>query len=45
MGASDLVLMVIVEQALWMSILGYLPGNGSMLWRGSWTFATQGIMI
>lgn len=46
MGASDWVIYgVIVEQALWMAILGYLPGMLLCFGVGAWTFATQGIMI
>ncbi len=46
MGASDWVLYgVIVEQALWMSIIGYIPGMALCFGVGAWTFATQGIMI
>jgi putative ABC transport system permease protein len=46
MGASDWVIYgVIVEQALWMAILGYIPGMIICLGVGAWTLATQGIMI
>ncbi len=46
MGASDLVIYgVIVEQALWMAILGYVPGIILCLGVGAWTSATQGIVI
>lgn len=46
MGASNLFIYgVIVEQALWMAILGYLPGMLLCAGVGAWTFATQGIMI
>lgn len=46
MGASDLVMYgVIVEQALWMAVLGYVPGMILCLGVGYWTFATQGILI
>ncbi|HEY9616031.1 MAG TPA: FtsX-like permease family protein [Crinalium sp.] len=46
MGASDwLIYRVIVEQALWMAVLGYLPSMGLCLGLGVWTLATQGIMI
>jgi putative ABC transport system permease protein len=46
MGASDWVIYsVIVEQALWMAVLGYLPSMGICLGLGAWTFATQGITI
>lgn len=36
---------VIVEQALWMAVLGYLPGMLLCYGVAHWTFATQGIMI
>lgn len=46
MGASDLTIYgVIVEQALWMAVLGYLPGIVLCFGVGAWTFATQGIVI
>jgi putative ABC transport system permease protein len=46
MGASDWVLYrVIVEQALWMAVLGYVPSMALCLGLGAWTLATQGIMI
>jgi putative ABC transport system permease protein len=46
MGASDRVIYgVIIEQALWMSILGYVPSIALCLALGVWTFETQGIMI
>lgn len=46
MGASDLVIYrVIVEQALWMSLLGYIPSMALCMGLGAWTFATQGITI
>ena len=46
MGASDWVIYgVIVEQALWMAVLGYIPGMVLCLGVGAWTFATQGIAI
>ena len=46
MGASDWVIYgVIIEQALWMAILGYLPGMVLCFGVGAWTYATQGIMI
>ena len=46
MGASDRVIYgVIIEQALWMSILGYIPGMLLCLGLGAWTSATQGIVI
>lgn len=46
MGASDWVIYgVIVEQALWMAVLGYLPGMALSLGLASWTVASQGIVI
>ena len=46
MGASDRVIYgVIIEQALWMAILGYLPGMVLCSGVAAWTYATQGIMI
>ncbi len=46
MGASDrMIYSIIVEQALWMAVLGYVPSVGLCLGLGAWTFATQGIMI
>jgi putative ABC transport system permease protein len=46
MGASDWKIYgVIVEQALWMAVLGYIPSMVLCLGLGAWTFATQGIII
>lgn len=46
MGASDWVLYrVILEQALWMGGLGYIPGMVLCAITASWTTATQGILI
>lgn len=46
MGASDWVIYgVIVEQAVWMAIIGYFPGMVLCFGVGAWTFATQGIII
>lgn len=46
MGASDIsVYGVIVEQALWMAVLGYFPGMALCWAVGIWTFTTQGIVI
>ncbi|MBW4573729.1 MAG: ABC transporter permease [Aphanothece sp. CMT-3BRIN-NPC111] len=46
MGASDWVIYgVIIEQALWMAILGYLPGMVLCSGVAAWTFTTQGIII
>jgi len=45
-GASDWdIYGVIVEQALWMAILGYLPGLSLCWGLGLWTQASQGILI
>ncbi|MGA7934302.1 MAG: ABC transporter permease, partial [Kovacikia sp.] len=46
MGASDWVIYrVITEQALWMSVLGYLPSMLLCMGLGTWTVAIKGIMI
>jgi len=46
MGASDwLIYRIILEQALWMAVLGYVPGMALCWGVSSWTFASQGIMI
>jgi putative ABC transport system permease protein len=46
MGASDWVMYgTIVEQALWMAILGYIPGLALGLGVSAWTYASQGISI
>lgn len=46
MGASDRVIYsIIIEQALWMAVLGYVPSMAFCLGLGAWTFATQGITI
>lgn len=46
MGASDWVVYgVIIEQALWMAVLGYIPSMGLCYGVATWTFATQGILI
>jgi putative ABC transport system permease protein len=46
MGVSDKVVYgIIIRQALWMGILGYLPSLALCLGLGAWTFQTQGIMI
>ncbi|MEB3211155.1 MAG: ABC transporter permease, partial [Leptolyngbyaceae bacterium] len=36
---------VIIEQALWMAVLGYIPSLLLCMSLGAWTSATQGIMI
>ena len=46
MGASDWVIYgVIVEQSLWMAVLGYVPGMILCIGVAAWTFASQGFMI
>ncbi|MGK7889767.1 MAG: FtsX-like permease family protein [Leptolyngbyaceae cyanobacterium] len=46
MGASDrMIYSIIVEQALWMAVLGYIPSMGLCLGLGAWTVSTQGILI
>lgn len=46
MGAPDrLIYRIIMEQALWMAVLGYIPSMALCLALGAWTFTTQGIMI
>jgi putative ABC transport system permease protein len=45
-GASDWVIYgVIIEQALWMSVLGYIPSMALCYGVAAWTLATQGILI
>ncbi|NET60986.1 MAG: ABC transporter permease [Symploca sp. SIO2E6] len=45
-GASNgVIYSVIIEQALWMSILGYIPSMAICYGVASWAFATQGILI
>uniref|UniRef100_B8HQ51 ABC3 transporter permease protein domain-containing protein n=1 Tax=Cyanothece sp. (strain PCC 7425 / ATCC 29141) TaxID=395961 RepID=B8HQ51_CYAP4 len=46
MGASDWsIYRIIIEQALWMAILGYLPGMGICIVLGSWTLQARAIQI
>lgn len=46
MGVSDRVVYgIIIRQALWMSVLGYIPSLVLCMGLGIWTFSTQGIMI
>ncbi|MEM9215692.1 MAG: FtsX-like permease family protein [Cyanobacteria bacterium P01_F01_bin.150] len=46
MGASDrMIYSIIVEQAMWMAVLGYVPSMALCLALGLWTVSTQGIMI
>lgn len=45
-GASDwIIYSVIVEQALWMAVMGYIPGIALCLGVAAWTAATQSIVI
>ncbi|MEM8806560.1 MAG: FtsX-like permease family protein [Cyanobacteria bacterium P01_G01_bin.38] len=45
-GASDASIYgVIFEQALWMAVLGYVPGLLLCWGLGSWTAATQGVVV
>lgn len=46
MGASNwFIYSVIMEQALWMAVLGYLPGIALCVGVAQWTAATQGLLI
>jgi putative ABC transport system permease protein len=46
MGVADRVVYgIIIRQALWMAVLGYIPSLALCIGLGVWTFATQGIMI
>jgi putative ABC transport system permease protein len=46
MGASDWVVYgIILEQALWMAVLGYIPGMALCFGVAFWAGATQGILI
>ncbi|MDX1976349.1 MAG: FtsX-like permease family protein [Pseudanabaenaceae cyanobacterium bins.68] len=46
MGASDQFLYrIILEQSLWMAILGYVPGMSLCVGLSIWTAASQGITI
>lgn len=46
MGASNWVIYsVILEQALWMAVLGYLPSMALCLGLGAWTQTAKGVMI
>jgi len=46
MGASNgVIYRIIIEQSLWMAILGYIPSMGICLTLGQWTQMTRGIMI
>ncbi|MGB7441733.1 MAG: FtsX-like permease family protein [Coleofasciculaceae cyanobacterium] len=45
-GASDsLIYSVIIEQSLWMAVLGYVPSTALCYGVATWTYATQGILI
>jgi putative ABC transport system permease protein len=46
MGAPDwYIYRVIIEQAMWMAVLGYIPGLGLCLGLGAWTSQTRAIQI
>lgn len=46
MGASNwFVYGIIIEQALWMAVLGFLPGIGLCTALGAWTLETQAVAI
>jgi putative ABC transport system permease protein len=46
MGASDWFLYrAIIEQGLWMAVLGYVPGISLCLGVSAWTATSQGIVI
>ncbi len=46
MGASNHFLYrIILEQALWMGLLGYIPGIGLCMALGTWTLQTQAVLI
>jgi putative ABC transport system permease protein len=46
MGSSNwYIYRVIIEQALWMAVLGYLPGMGLCLGLATWTMQTRAIAI
>lgn len=45
-GASDWVIYgVIIEQALWMAVLGYIPSTVLCYGVAAWAYTTQGIII
>lgn len=46
MGASDwFIYSVIIEQSLWMAVLGYIPGMGLCIGLGAWTLQAQAVQI
>lgn len=46
MGASNFTLrLIIIEQALWMAVLGYIPGMGLCLGVAAWAAAEAGVTI
>lgn len=46
MGASNtLIYRVIIEQSIWMAVLGYIPGMALCFGVKAWAFATQGLVI
>jgi putative ABC transport system permease protein len=46
MGASNWVIYsVIIEQSLWMAVLGYIPSMALCLGLSQWTLAAKGVLI
>jgi putative ABC transport system permease protein len=46
MGASNyMIYSVIIEQSLWMAVLGYIPGMALCFAVKAWAFAAQGLVI
>ena len=46
MGGSNWVAYsIVLEQAAWMAVVGYLPGIALCMALGAWTAATQGVLI
>lgn len=46
MGVADRVIYsIIIQQSLWMAVLGYFPSLALCWGLGTWTYATQGIAI
>ncbi|MGF1604199.1 MAG: FtsX-like permease family protein [Thermosynechococcaceae cyanobacterium] len=45
-GVADRVTYaIVIEQALWMAVLGYIPSMALCLGLGAWTAATKGVII
>ncbi|MGB7413739.1 MAG: FtsX-like permease family protein [Thermosynechococcaceae cyanobacterium] len=45
-GVADRVTYaIVIEQALWMAVLGYIPSMALCLGLGTWTAATKGVII